>query len=56
LPMLHYRWIRDVIETYRILNDKYDLVAVPNLITSTILTARDNNFKTTEKSYKICFA
>ena len=39
LPTLQYRRIRgDMIKTYKILYDKYDIVAVPNLTTSTILT------------------
>jgi len=43
LPTLHYRRIKgDMIETYKILSGKYDMVAVPNLITSTILTTRGN--------------
>ena len=34
-----------MIETYKILSGKYDMVAVPNLITSTILTTRGNDLR-----------
>ena len=34
-----------MIETYKILSGKYDIVAVPNLTTSTILTTRGNNVR-----------
>ena len=34
-----------MIETYEILSGKYDMVAVPNQITSTILTTRGNDLR-----------
>ena len=34
-----------MIETYKILSDKYDMIAVPNLATSTILTTRGNDLR-----------
>jgi len=34
-----------MIETYKILSGKYDMVAVPNLITTTILTTRGNDLR-----------
>jgi len=34
-----------MIKTYKILSDKYDVVAVPNLSTSTILTTRGNDLR-----------
>jgi len=46
LPMLHYRWIRgDMIETYKILSGKCDMVAVQNLTTSTTLTTRGSDLR-----------
>ena len=39
-----------MIETYKILSGKYDMVAVPNLITSTILTTRGNDLRLQKKT------
>ena len=52
LPTLHYRQIRgDMTETYKILSGKCDMVAVPNLTISTILTTRVVNFPGNFRKY-----
>jgi len=44
LPTLHYRRIRgDMIETYKILTGKYDMVAVTNLSIATTVITRGND-------------
>jgi len=46
LPTFHYRpIIGDMTEIYKKLSGKYDMVAVPNLTTSTILTTRGNDLR-----------
>ena len=41
-----------MIETYKILSGKYDMVAVPNLITTTILTTRGNDLRLQNKKLR----
>ena len=48
---MHYRRIRgDMIEVYKILTGKYDVVAVPDLQRGTLFTTRGNNLRLV-KSY-----
>jgi len=42
-----------MIETYKTLTGKYDLVAVPNLITATILATRGNDLRLQKSRAKI---
>ena len=54
---MHYRRIRgDMIETYKILSGKYDLAAIPNLITLSTLTTRGNDLRLQKNRarYNLC--